>query len=260
MELINFDSLKERQAIIKNDYQSKKPFRYVMFENFFSTEQAELIYQNYPSIENGKWDGTTYLDQKNKFQKTKFEENSVMDKVFKELNSSQFLNWLQDITEIEDELIGDAELFGGGLHQSTNGAFLNVHVDYNIHPRTKFHRRLNVLVYMNKDWKDEYEGHLELWDLSQGDKVLLGRYAPTFNRCIIFETNEISFHGHPKPLNTPKDVNRKSIATYYYTKSRPEHEIATDHNTIYVNTEGISGQVKRFSSGVKAFLERINKK
>ncbi len=260
MELINFDSLKERQPSIKNDYQSKKPFRYVMFENFFSTEQAELIYKNYPSIENGKWDGTTYLDQKNKFQKTKFEANSVMDKVFKELNSPQFLSWLQDVTEIEEELIGDDELFGGGLHQSTNGAFLNVHVDYNIHPKTKFHRRLNVLVYMNKDWMDEYEGHLELWDLSQGDKVLLGQYAPAFNRCVIFETNEISFHGHPKPLNTPKEINRKSIATYYYSKSRPEHEIASDHNTIYVNTEGISGQVKRFSSGVKAFLERINKK
>ena len=133
-------------------------------------------------------------------------------------------------------------------------------MDYNIHPKTKFHRRLNVLVYMNKDWKEEYEGHLELWDLSNGKKELLGKYAPTFNRCVIFETNEISFHGHPKQLKTPDNINRKSIATYYYTKSRPESEIAGDHNTIYVNTEGPKGQVKRFASGVRAFLERINKK
>lgn len=260
MEFINFNSLLERQTNIKADYQSKKPFRYVMFEDFFSPDQAELIYKDYPSIKDGKWDGTTYLDQKNKFQKTKFEENSVMDRIFKEMNSSEFLNWLQEVAEIEDKLIGDEELFGGGLHQSINGAFLNVHVDYNIHPKTKFHRRLNVLVYMNKDWKDEYEGYLELWDLSQDDKVLLGKYAPTFNRCVIFETNEISLHGHPKPLKTPKDVNRKSITTYYYTQTRPEHEIAPDHNTIYINTEGVGGQVKRFTSGVKAFLERINRK
>jgi Rps23 Pro-64 3,4-dihydroxylase Tpa1-like proline 4-hydroxylase len=260
MEYINFNSLIERQSEIKRDYQSKKPFRYVMFENFFDSTKAELIYENYPSIEDGRWDGTTYINQKNKFQKTKFEKDSVMETVFMELNSQQFLNWLQEITEMDDQLIEDNELFAGGLHQSIAGAFLNVHVDYNMHPVTKFHRRLNVLVFMNKDWKDEYEGHLELWDLTQKDKILIGRYAPTFNRCVIFETNEISFHGHPKPINTPININRKSIATYYYTKTRPAHEIATDHNTIYVNTEGVGGQVKKFTSGVKALLERINKK
>lgn len=260
MEFINYKQLTTKQKEIKTDYQSKKPFRYVVIENFFIPDKAEIILQNYPAIKEGKWDGTTYIDQKNKFRKTKFEENSVMDRVFRELNSPEFLSWLQDVTEMEDTLIGDDELFGGGLHQSINGAFLNVHVDYNIHPKTHFHRRLNVLVYMNKDWKDEYEGHLELWDLSEGHKKLLGKYAPTFNRCVIFETNEISFHGHPKPLKTPPDVNRKSLATYYYTKTRPEHEIASDHNTIYVNTEGVAGQLKRFTAGIKAFFERINKK
>ena len=260
MEFINLENLNDRLISIKSDYQSKKPFRYVMFENFFFQDKADLIYNNYPTIEVDKWDGKTYLDQKNKFQKTEFDKNSVMDKVFHELNSPEFLKWLQDVSEMEDELLGDADLFGGGLHQSITGAFLNVHVDYNIHPKTKFHRRLNVLVYMNKDWKEEYEGNLELWDLSQGNKTLLGKYAPTFNRCVIFETNEISYHGHPKPLNTPEGINRKSIATYYYTKSRPEHEIASDHNTIYINTEGVGGQVKRLTSGVKAFFERISKK
>ncbi len=260
MELINMQSLNERKAEIKKEYQSKKPFRYVMFENIFFPDKAELIHAQYPSIKDGVWDGTTYIDQNNKFTKTKFEEGSILKQAFNELNSKEFLSWLRDITEIEEELIGDEDLFGGGLHQSTNGAFLNVHVDYNIHPETKFHRRLNAIVYMNKDWKDEYEGHIELWDLTGNDKKMLGRYAPHFNRCVIFETNEISFHGHPKPLNTPENVNRKSLATYYYTKNRPAHEIADDHNTIYVNTEGLGGQVKRFTSGVKAFLERINKK
>src|SRR5690606_40418501 len=140
------------------------------------------------------------------------------------------------------------------------GVFLNVHVNYNIQPETKLHRRLNVLVYLNKDWKDAYEGHLELWDLTQGDKTLLGKIAPTFNRCVIFETNEISFHGHPRPLKTPEGVNRKSLATYYYTKTRPANEIASEHNTIYVNVEGASGVLKKFNSGVKALLERINKR
>jgi Rps23 Pro-64 3,4-dihydroxylase Tpa1-like proline 4-hydroxylase len=260
MEFIDFERLEKELVALKENFNSKKPFRYLCFENFFKTEMAEEILSHYPSIEDGKWDGTTYLDQKNKFQKTKFEENSTLDNVFKELNSTKFLKWLNELTDIEEELIGDEELFGGGLHQSIKGAYLNVHVDYNIHPKTKFHRRLNVLVYMNKDWKDEYEGHLELWDFQNGKKDLLGRYAPTFNRCVIFETNEISYHGHPKALNTPAHINRKSIATYYYTKNRPAHEIAADHNTIYKNTEGINGQWKRFTAGVKAFWERIGRK
>lgn len=260
MTFIDLEGLNANLAAIRSDYQSKKPFKYVAFERFFFPERAEEIYANYPEIEYGKWDGTTYVDQKHKFQQTEFTPGSLMDQVFGELNAPAFLDWLGRLTGFGEEILGDEDLFGGGLHQSINGAFLNVHVDYNIHPKTKLHRRLNVLVYMNKDWKDEYEGHLELWDLTQGKRDQLGRFAPTFNRCVIFETNEISFHGHPKPLKTPQGVNRKSIATYYYTRTRPENEIAEEHNTLYVNTEGISGQVKRFNSGVKALLERINGK
>lgn len=260
MKYLDIESLKNRLVNLKDEYQSKKPFRYLVFEDFFPQFVADKILNEYPAISKGEWNGTTYLDQKNKFQKTKFEKGSISEIVFQELNSTQFLQWLNELTEVEDVLIADDELFGGGLHQSVNGAFLNVHVDYNINPKTKFHRRLNVIIFMNKDWKEEYEGHLELWDLTDGKKELLEKISPNFNRCVIFETNEISFHGHPKQLNTPKDISRKSIATYYYTKDRPEHEIAIEHNTIYVNTEGVNGKVKRFNSGVKALLERIKNK
>ena len=91
MELINFESLKTRADEIKKDYQAKKPFRYVMFENFFKTDKAEAIYNSYPKISEGTWDGTTYVDQKKKFQKTQFEEGSIFNKVFEELNSAEFL-------------------------------------------------------------------------------------------------------------------------------------------------------------------------
>ena len=258
MEFVNFDSLTQRLAEIKADFNDpKKPFRYTQFEGFFYPEKAELIHNSYPTITDGKWDGTTYVDQKNKFAKTNFEAGSAFEKVFAELNSKELTHWLGDISGIPD-VLGDEELFGGGLHQSIKGAFLNVHVDYNIHPTTKYHRRMNLLVYMNKDWKDEYEGCLELWDLKDGEMKQIARIAPLINRCVIFETNEISFHGHPKPLNTPDGMNRKSIATYYYTVERPANEVASEHNTIYVNTEGAGGQLKRFTAGVKAFLERIN--
>ncbi|HQW86712.1 MAG TPA: 2OG-Fe(II) oxygenase [Flavobacteriales bacterium] len=258
MEFIDMERLRARTDEIRTAFRAQRPFHWTTFEGFFKPDKAEEVYNSYPPIGEGTWDGTTYIDQKNKFSKTVFEPGSVMDRAFKELNSPELLTWLEEISGIE-QLEADPKLFGGGLHQSITGAFLNVHVDYNFHPDTKHHRRLNVLVYMNKDWKDEYEGHLELWDLTGSEKRLLGKVAPLFNRCAMFETNEISFHGHPRPLRTPPGVNRKSLATYYYTATRPEGEIAEEHNTVYVNTEGMGGQVKRFSSGVKAFLERINK-
>ena len=259
MAIFNNKLETERESF-RSSYQSKKPFRYIIIDDAIKEEIAHKIHDEYPKIIDGEWDGTTYLDQRNKFRKEVFEKNSLMQNVFDELNSKAFLGWLSYITDIKEPLIPDPELFGGGLHQSINGAFLNVHVDFNFHPKTKFHRRLNVLIYMNKDWKDKYEGHLELWEIDDSNKNLLEKISPIFNRLVLFETNEVSFHGHPKPLKIPADVSRKSLATYYYSKNRPASEVANDHNTIYVNTEGTKGSIKRFTSGVKAALERINKR
>lgn len=251
------DSEKETFRI---NFQSKTPFKYLIIDGALKKDVAQKVHDQFPKIIDGEWNGDTYIDQMNKFQKTIFEKNSLIQNVFDELNSELFLKWLSFITEIKEPLISDPELSGGGLHQSTNGAFLNVHVDFNFHPKTKFHRRLNVLIYMNKDWKNEYEGHLELWEIKDNSKKLLERISPKFNRLVVFETNEVSFHGHPKPLKLSAGLSRKSLATYYYTKSRPDSEISDEHNTIYVNTEGTKGSIKRFKSGVKAALQRINKR
>ena len=259
MEFIDIQVLENRLGELRPSFHNKKPFKYVVFEGFFLPEKGQEILENYPGILDGVWDGTTYIDQRNKYQKTKFETATLFDRVFKELNSDEFTKWLTNLTGIED-IIADPTLLGGGLHQSINGAYLNVHIDYNLHHNTKQHRRLNVLVYMNPEWREDFGGQLELWDFSGDRERCLESVAPTFNRAVIFETNEISFHGHPKPLRTPEHLTRKSIATYYYTDTRPQAEIAPEHNTIYVNTEGSSGQARRFSSGVRAFLERVNKR
>ncbi len=256
LEYIDIERIRREKEELKKEWNSKKPFRYLSFENFLKPEKAEEVLSAYPTIDAANWDNTTYINQKNKFQKTKFEKGSTLDKVFQELNSSEFLSELSDLTGIED-LIPDEKLFGGGLHQSITGAFLDVHVDYNIHPETKLHRMLNVLVYMNKDWKDEYEGHLELWDMDKKER--LDRIAPVYNRLAMFETNQISYHGHPIPLKSPEGVTRKSLATYYYTKDRLTDKVA-EHNTKYVNTTGTKGTLKNLKSGAKAFFERLGKK
>ena len=260
MKLLNNKVLNNINKI-KEDFLAKKPFKYTVIEEFFDSELAEKIYQSYPEIDldNKSWDGTTYLDQRNKFTKTKFTKNSILNNVFSSLNSSDFLEKIETITSI-DELIGDPDLFGGGLHQSVKGAVLNVHIDYNLHPETKLHRRCNLIIFMNKNWKDKYEGHLELWDfVNHKNGKRIEKISPVFNRAVIFETNEISFHGHPHKLNTPDGINRKSIATYYYTKTRPENEVASEHNTVYKNVNGLNGGINRFKNGLKALFERIRK-
>lgn len=256
MEFINIKRIQDEKQAIQDEWNSKKPFRYLYLDNFLHADKAEELLTNYPDPWKGEWENTTYINQKKKFQKRKFEQDSIFDRVFKELNDPKFLQLMSEITGIEG-LQGDAELFGGGLHQSISGAFLDVHIDYNIHPTTKKHRRLNILVYMNKDWKEEYKGYLELWDLQDGKKDCLEKIAPLFNRLAMFETNQISYHGHPHPLQTPKEINRKSLATYYYTDTRPAHELADEHNTVYVNTTGAKGKVKNIFSGFNALLERI---
>jgi Rps23 Pro-64 3,4-dihydroxylase Tpa1-like proline 4-hydroxylase len=257
-ELIDFDRLRTHVAELRNQWNdAKKPFHYLVYDNFFKPEAAERILAAYPPVDKGEWDGTTYINQKNKFALTKFgAEHPLLQQAFDEFNGEKFLGVVEEITGIP-ELLGDDELFGGGLHQSVTGAFLDVHVDFNYHQTTKYHRRMNAIVYMNKDWKKDYNGYLELWDMK--NKKQLEYIEPSFNRCVIFETNEVSFHGHPKPLATPPGLTRKSLAVYYYTKSRPEHEIAGEHNTVYVNTEGTGGLLKNLKSGLKAAAERIKK-
>lgn len=253
--VINYNKLNDNINNLKEQWNdSSKPFRYLVYDGLLDDNKADEILEKYPLPEISTWDNKTYINQKNKFTKTNFEDSEIFKEVFNEFNSKEFLNYISKITGIEN-LKGDPDFFGGGLHTSTNGAFLDVHVDFNIHPKTKYHRRMNIILYMNKDWKIEYNGYLELWDMNKN--IQIEYIAPIFNRCVIFETNEVSFHGHPKKLNTPEGISRKSLALYYYTDDRPEVEIASEHNTIYVNTEGFKGKVKNLFSGLKAFIERI---
>ena len=254
MNYINLPALKAALPQLQQSWQTARPFRHLYYDGFFYPDKAELVLQQYPEVSEGVWDGTTYIHQRNKFTKRKFDKGSVLQDVFDELNSEEFVHFLEKLTGIQG-LSGDEKLFGGGLHQSIKGAFLDVHVDFNYNPETKYHRRLNVLVYMNKDWKDEYEGHLQLWDMQKREMV--SKIAPIFNRMAMFETNEVSFHGHPEPLNTPAGISRKSLAVYFYTPNRPKQEVAADHNTIFVNTEGLAGKIKTLFSGLKALKERL---
>jgi hypothetical protein len=147
-----------------------------------------------------------------------------------ELNTSAFVDFLERLTGIEG-LVPDPHFVGGGLHQIEPGGHLKVHADFNRHPRTHLERRLNVLIYLNREWKDEYGGAFELWnqDMTQCETKVM----PYFNRCVVFSTTSTSYHGHPEPLACPEGETRKSIALYYYSKDRPAEEANEAHNTLF---------------------------
>ena len=149
------------------------------------------------------------------------------------LNSAPMLEFLEALTGIEG-LIPDPYFGGAGPHQSSRGGFLKIHADFNWHPKLQLDRRVNMLVYLNKDWREEYGGHLELWDreVSRCEQKVL----PVFNRTAIFNTTDFSFHGHPAPMTCPPEMTRKSISMYYYTNGRPEEERSAPHDTVFKKT------------------------
>lgn len=130
--------------------------------------------------------------------------------------------WVSELTGIPD-LIADPELFGAGLHCIPAGGFLKMHVDFNRHPNG-WHRRVNVLIYLNEVWLSEWGGALQL---GIGGVV---KYMPKGGRAVIFETTDDSWHGHPKPLACPPEFQRRSLALYFYNREPPA---AAAHSTIY---------------------------
>jgi hypothetical protein len=121
---------------------------------------------------------------------------------------------------------------------------LKVHADFNRHTRLQLDRRLNLLCYLNRDWREEYGGHLELWDREM--KACVKRILPVFNRCVVFSTTDFSYHGHPDPLNCPKGWSRKSLALYYYTNGRPLDERSGQHSTLFQLRPGETVEHRRY--------------
>jgi hypothetical protein len=132
-----------------------------------------------------------------------------------EFNSPRFVRFLSELTGIPN-LRADPSLEGGGMHQTEAGGFLNVHADFTMHHHHQnWRRRCNLILYLNEDWKAEWGGALELWDAGMQSCVI--RIPPLLNHAVIFNTDEVSFHGYPDPITCPPEMTRKSLALYFYT-------------------------------------------
>jgi hypothetical protein len=146
------------------------------------------------------------------------------------LNSIFFLGFLRELTGIPD-LISDPYFDGAGLHETLPGGWLDVHADFNYHGAVFLDRRLNVLIYLNREWHEDWGGCLELWDREL--RGCVKRIVPRFNRMVIFNTSDFSYHGHPEPVRCPPGVTRRSLALYYFSNGRPEAERSERHSTLW---------------------------
>lgn len=217
----------------RQEYLSADPFPSMYFDNFFNPEMLEEVLNEFPDL--SKNPDLNYND-KNQIKlaskgEYKFGEKTKQFMHF--LNSQPFLEFLTNLTGIE-ALMPDPYFEGGGAHQILPGGLLKIHADFNKNKITKLDRRLNVLVYLNKDWDEAWGGHFELWDKEM--KGCVKKILPVFNRMALFSTTDFSYHGHPDALRCPEGRSRKSLALYYYTNGRPAEEINAgleDHTTIF---------------------------
>jgi len=236
--LHKLDTLAKEKA---EEYKNNKPFPHIYIDNFLPAEAAEAALRDFPEPKQLAWSEFNSPNEKKlAFDVVERLPSSVRDVLYF-LNSRPMIQFLEVLTGIQGA-IPDPYYVGGGLHQIKRGGKLGVHADFNYHTKLKLDRRINLLIYMNKDWKEEYGGHFELWnrDMTCAEQKVL----PLFNRCAIFSTTSTSFHGHPTPLACPPDRTRKSIATYYYSNGRPEEEAHEAHSTLFQETPGFKRPVQ----------------
>jgi Rps23 Pro-64 3,4-dihydroxylase Tpa1-like proline 4-hydroxylase len=246
------DALAQAKA---EEYKANQPYPHIYFDNFLPLDVAEAALRDFPEPKEVDWHSYKDVNQHKKLAFDAVEKlpASIRDVLYF-LNTRPMLKFLETLTGIQS-VLPDPNYVGGGLHQIRPGGLLEVHADFSYHNGLRLDRRINVLIYLNKDWKEEYGGHFELWDreVKRAEKKIL----PIFNRCAIFSTTSVSFHGHPEPLMCPPDRNRKSIATYYYSNGRPEEdpELTHKHEVAFQQRPGVN-RVKA-SLGVRKVIKSL---
>ena len=217
-------------------FARRDPFRHVVIDDFLAAGYAAQLLAAFPPFEQGN----ARNEAGELAGKSTVERIRALGAPYAALDdlvrSRDFLQLVGRITGIPG-LLYDPFYFGGGTHENRPGQDLDPHVDFNRHPVERWHRRLNLIVYLNPEWRDDWGGSLELHSdpRSGDDRVTL--ITPLFNRCVIFETTESSWHGFSRIAPPPDrgSLTRKSIALYFYTRERPAEELADTHSTIYVD-------------------------
>jgi hypothetical protein len=227
----NFERLVADVPATRTAFDAGEPFSHVVIDDFLTPDALIEAIAAFPPSGAPIWKVDDFNICRKKYCSEELHIPAPLRRVIRDLNSTLFLRYLSNATGI-DYLLPDVTFAGSGLFLIDPGGYLNVHADFNVHFLNKLDRRLNLLLYLNLGWRDEYGGHLELW--RGGGAACEKAILPIANRCVIFATTDQAFHGHPKPLSCPPDRSRNCISVYYYTNGRPDAERTEPHNTLWL--------------------------
>jgi hypothetical protein len=196
-------------------YSRREPFPHAHLPRFLDSSTIAGMIDEFSSSTDEGWVQYKHYNENKRGLTNRAQFPPLIGRVVDELNSPAFVAWLSRLTGIPD-LLPDPSLEGGGLHESAAGGFLNVHADFTRHHHQKnWRRRVNVIIYLNPDWRPEWGGAIELWDHAMTRCVVA--VPPMANDAVIFNTDELAYHGFPDPITCPPGTTRKSLALYYYT-------------------------------------------
>ncbi len=222
----DYDRLFTKARELRTSFESAKPFPHVVIDNFLDAPAYAAARECYPAPNHPIWRRFDTVEARAKSVSEGTREPLLKEMDFdpaakdmlRELNSAAFLRFLETVSGIQG-LTSDPYFIEGGFHMIDQGGFLDIHADFSHHGHTGFDRRLNLLFYLNDDWRPEYGGELGLYDteLREVQSIL-----PIGNRVAIFATSKTSYHGHPRKMTNPPGTFRRSIALYYYSMPRAE--------------------------------------
>lgn len=231
------ERLRTDLAGVANEYRVARPYPHIVLDDFLPTDVAKAMAAAFPRPDDTRvWNRLPTDDQRGK---SSLRHESVlpvpMRRLIHELNSFTMVEFLEELSGIHG-LMSDPQLVGGGIHQTRHGGKLSVHIDYSHHPRYQLFRRMNLILYLTPDWQEDYGGHFELWNAQATECI--HRVLPKFNRCVLFSTSAISYHGQPEPLTCPESLQRNSVALYYYTNEAVPLPDGETHATVFRSRPG----------------------
>jgi hypothetical protein len=233
--MVGEDVLK-RAAEWRDSFETADPFKHVAIENFLPPVIAEALLREFPRFDRDRARNEFGAPSGKHVVTNMGSISPAYAELYGYLRGPKFLSLMSEITGIPDLLFDDA-MYGGGTHENVDGQELDPHVDFNVDQKTGWHRRLNALLYLNHEWDESWGGCLQLHKNPRDpdeDRVIT--FLPLFNRLVIFETNEYSWHGFER-IRLPADrksESRKCISIYLYTRTRPQEETVASHGTFYV--------------------------
>lgn len=231
---LDFKSLEK----FKDIFTTQTP-NHFFTDNFFNSYDAKTILNKWPSSMSPYWKVPPRMIENNVGNKREISSFEHMDiqiqEILKKLHDKDFIKSLEYITGIPN-LYPDEHMYGCGLIETPRNGFLKIHADFNYLEKIKKYRRINIVIYMNEDWKNEWNGHIKFY--SEDTQTCIKSYCPLFNYFILFKVSDKVYHGYPELVDCPTNMSRKSINFFYYTDEPDKDQSVEPHKTLWKTNLG----------------------